>query len=30
VPDGPTDSHFPGYPDESIIDWHRARGLYEE
>ncbi len=30
VPSGPADTHFPGYPEEAIIDWHRKRGLYEE
>jgi hypothetical protein len=29
VPEADTDSHFAGYPDESIEDWHRNRGLYE-
>ena len=28
VPEGPEDVHFPGYPDESIADWHRRHGLY--
>lgn len=29
VPDGPGHSHFPRYPDRSIEDWHRERGLLE-
>jgi hypothetical protein len=24
---GPKDKSFPGYPDESIADWHRRLGL---
>jgi hypothetical protein len=27
VPEGPRHTHFARYPDESIIDWHRKRGL---
>ena len=27
VPSGPTETHFAEYPEESIEDWHRARGL---
>lgn len=23
-------SQYPEYPDESIVDWHRERGLYED
>lgn len=29
VPKGKTESHFQGYPDQSIEDWHKERGLYE-
>jgi hypothetical protein len=29
IPRGEHDSHFPGYPNESIADWHRRHGLYE-
>ena len=28
VPEGPGEVHFPGYPEESIADWHRRHGLY--
>ena len=24
---GPRDVHFPGYPDEAIVDWHDRHGL---
>ena len=27
VPEGPDHSHFEGYPEESIEDWHRKRNL---
>ena len=27
IPGGKAHRHFPGYPDESIADWHKARGL---
>ena len=27
IPKAPGHTHFAGYPDESIIDWHRKRGL---
>ena len=27
VPSGPTHTHFGEYPEESIADWHRKRGL---
>jgi hypothetical protein len=27
VPKGPRDKHFREYPRESILDWHRQRGL---
>ncbi len=30
APRGDGDVHFPEYPDDSIEDWHRRRGLYEE
>ena len=30
VPSGDQHRHFRRYPDESIIDWHRRRGLYVE
>ena len=30
IPERPADTRFPQYPEESIINWHRARGLYEE
>jgi hypothetical protein len=30
VPEGPSEAHFDAYPDESIEDWHRKRGLYED
>src|SRR5579863_393203 len=26
-PRGPRDSHFPGYPAEAIVDWHKRHGL---
>lgn len=29
VPDGPGHTRFARYPDESIEDWHRSRGLYQ-
>ena len=29
VPEGPGHVHFQRYPDLSIEDWHRSRGLYE-
>ncbi len=29
-PESATDRHFAAYPEESIADWHRARGLYED
>jgi len=28
IPSGPGHTHFAEYPTESIIDWHRKRGLY--
>lgn len=28
VPEGPTEQHFPRYPDQSIAEWHKARKLY--
>jgi hypothetical protein len=30
VPEGPHERHFREYPEESIADWHRRHGLYEE
>ena len=24
----PHDLHFPEYPDEAIVDWHKRLGLY--
>lgn len=30
VPRSRRDTEFAGYPEESIEDWHRKRGLYEE
>lgn len=30
VPQGPGHRHYPRYPDEAIIDWHKRLGLYEE
>jgi hypothetical protein len=27
IPAGPAHTHFAEYPEESIIDWHRKRGL---
>lgn len=30
IPAGPTDRHFPHYPDESIRDWHIRHGLYQD
>jgi len=27
---GPRDVHFPGYPDEAIVDWHARHGLTTE
>jgi hypothetical protein len=29
-PEGPTERHFDGYPEESIEAWHRKRGLYQD
>jgi hypothetical protein len=26
-PETATDRHFPGYPDEALVDWHRRHGL---
>ena len=28
APEGPGESHFAEYPDQSIEDWHRSRGLW--
>ena len=30
VPQGPGETRFDGYPDASIEDWHKARGLFVE
>ena len=30
IPEGTSESHFPQYPDEAIIDWHQHHGLYDE
>jgi hypothetical protein len=30
VPEGETEARFPEYPDDSIEDWHRQRGLWVE
>ncbi len=30
VPKGKRHSHFDRYPEESIEDWHKARGLWED
>ncbi len=30
VPAGPDNKHFDSYPDLSIEDWHKSRGVYEE
>lgn len=30
VPEGPRERHFPDYPDDSIADWHKQRGLWED
>jgi hypothetical protein len=30
MPEGGAERHFPRYPDESLEDWHRRRGLYDE
>lgn len=29
VPEGPNDIHFGKYPDLSIEEWHKSKGLYE-
>lgn len=29
VPQGAGHRHFPRYPDESIVDWHKRHGLYQ-
>jgi hypothetical protein len=29
VPGGKSNRRFADYPDQSIADWHKARGLYE-
>lgn len=30
VPEGEMEHHYLNYPGESIVDWHRQRGLYKE
>lgn len=30
VPEGPGHIHFSKYPDLSIEDWHKSKGLYED
>ena len=30
VPEGPAETRFADYPEESIAEWHRARGLEED
>jgi hypothetical protein len=30
IPEGDGEEHFSRYPDESIEEWHRRHGLYEE
>jgi hypothetical protein len=30
VPSGPNDPHFDDYPDQSLEDWHKSRGLWVE
>ena len=30
IPGGKRNPHFPGYPDQSLEEWHRTRGLYDE
>jgi hypothetical protein len=30
VPKGKRHTHFDGYPEESIEDWHKTRGLWQE
>ncbi len=30
APQGGREHHFDGFPDESIEDWHRRHGLYDE
>ncbi|MFQ6024561.1 MAG: GFA family protein [Acidiferrobacterales bacterium] len=29
IPAGPHDVYFPEYPEETIVDWHKRRSLYE-
>ncbi|MDF1718519.1 MAG: GFA family protein [Sulfitobacter sp.] len=28
LPDGPKDTHFAGYPELSLADWHKTHGLW--
>ncbi len=30
IPADPNERHFPEFPDESLEDWHRRHGLYDE
>jgi len=30
IPGGKRNPHFAGYPDQSLEEWHRSRGLYDE
>lgn len=30
VPQGEGETHFDGWPDEGVADWHKRHGLYEE
>ncbi len=30
VPSGPTERHFPRFPDESLADWHARHGLLDD
>ena len=29
IPEDNKNRNFPGYPDESILDWHKRHGIYE-
>jgi hypothetical protein len=30
IPHDASERHFPEFPDESLEDWHRRHGLYDE
>ena len=30
IPDDPGHRHFARYPDESIVEWHKRQGLYQD